>query len=47
MRVDDPNELLLHILGLTISAKGILAICVMAVPVALVLAAIAWRIAKG
>jgi hypothetical protein len=47
MRADDSNELLLQLAGITISAKGIVAICVISIPVALLLAALAWRIAGG
>jgi len=45
MRADDLNELFLNLFGLTISAKGIVAICAIAIPVALLLMALAWRIA--
>ena len=42
---DDPNQLLVVLWGVTISAKGIVAICVLAVPLALLLGAVALRIA--
>ena len=47
MRADDPNELLLDFFGLKISAKGMVAVCAIAIPVALLLAALSWRIAGG
>ena len=47
MRVHDPNELLLQLFGITLSVKGVVAICVMSIPIALLLTALAWRIAGG
>lgn len=47
MRADDPNELLLDFFGLKISAKGMVAVCAIAIPIALLLAALALRIAGG
>jgi hypothetical protein len=47
MNPNDLNELFLNLFGLTISAKGIVAICAIAIPVALLLMALAWRIAGG
>jgi len=47
MRADDPNEFLLQLAGMTIFAKGSVAVCVISIPVALLLAALAWRIAGG
>jgi hypothetical protein len=47
MNTNDVNEVLVQFFSLTISARGVLAICVVAVPIALLLSALAWRIAGG
>jgi hypothetical protein len=47
MRADDRNALLVQLAGMTISAKGKLAVCVISIAVALLLAALAWRTVGG
>lgn len=42
----DPEELLFKMLGLTLSARGRVAV-LMATPVAVILLAVAWRILTG
>jgi hypothetical protein len=43
---DNPEEIILKVVGLTLSARGRVAI-LMAAPVAVVLLAVAWRILVG
>ena len=45
MNMNDTNEVLVKFFSLTVSARGIVAISVVAVPIALLLSALAWRIA--
>jgi hypothetical protein len=44
---DNPEELLLKIVGLTLSARGREAVRMIAVPVAILLLVVAWRILTG
>jgi hypothetical protein len=44
MRADDPNEISVQFWPLKIAAKGIIAIFIIALPLAAVLLAVAWRI---
>jgi hypothetical protein len=43
----DPNEFILQCWPLKVTARGIIAILVLAVPISVLLLAIAWRVAAG
>jgi hypothetical protein len=47
MNTNEVNEVLVQLFSLTISARGVVAICAVAVPIAVLLSALAWRIAGG
>jgi hypothetical protein len=43
----DPDEIVVQLWPLRISAKGSAAILIVALPIGLILVAVAWRIASG